>query len=708
MPPTLSLVRITASLAGALLVAAAAVCISVPSPTTTHAAGVGSTTALTAVVPTRVADTRISGGFLRLSATTIRVTVAGQHGVPAAATAASMSLSVKSAVAPGYLTAWPSGSVQPTASALNFERAQNVTNALFVQLGDGGAIDIYSPVTVTTIVDINGFFLPADTSRSGRLIATNPTRVVDTRVDNVALSATGSLQVHLDQLIAADAVAVMLTLTTTRPNSAGSFTAFATGTPRPKTPSLSIDGANTSRSATVLVPLQSADITVFSSAGGHMVVDLLGYFTGTGAAVSTNGLFIPSAPERLIDTRGFKPLLPGGVGLISTEPGVIVGNMTLTNAAGSGFVTTYPSGSGPTGSYSLSVSETNQTVSNMTMTISSGSGFTVQSDGGGHLIFDRTGRFVTDPEPLDTCTVSDLLVPSCGAWFGASTPSLDGTYNYPVGLGEYERAALNTPDILHFYKRGAKQFPTTAEVMQSERPGRQRSMLMYNWKPSSELTWRQIANGAADATIDQVAIGLNAYRHRFFLAIHHEPENEEGPAGSGMTAGDYVDMFRYVVTRLRADGVTNAVFVMNYMGFSRWAPTVDSFYPGDDVVDWLAYDPYGFAAETDFALLLNSPIDWPGFYSWATAKAPGKPLMLGEWGFDPRSQPNAAAIIDAAPDVVAGQFPMLKALVYWNSFTGAVQARIDGPGLAQQGYRAAFARMANHPYFNATNTQRSP
>ena len=708
MPPTFSLVRITAALAAALLLAATVVCIPVAGQTAIHAAGIGSA-ALTAIGPTRIVDTRANGGFVRLSATTMRVIVAGRNGVPATATAAAISLSVKSAVAPGYLTAWPSGSAQPNASALNFERAQNVTNTLFVQLGEGGAIDVYSPVAVTTIIDVTGFFLAADASRAGRLIATTPTRVVDTRVDDVALPPSASLQVHLDQFIAPDAVAAMLTLTTTRPNGAGFLTAFATGAPRPKTPSLSIDRANTARSATVLVPLQSADVTIHSSAGGHVVVDLVGYFTGPGAPVAANGLFIPSAPERLIDTRGFKPLLPGGVALISTEPGVIVGNLTVTNATGSGFVTTYPSGSGPNGIYSLSVTDANQTVSNMTMTTSSPSGFTVQSNGGGHLIFDRTGRFVTDPEPVDNCTVSDLLVPSCGAWFGASTPSLDGTYNYPVGLGEYERAAQNTPDILHFYKRGASLFPTTAELKQSERPGRQRSLLMYNWKPSSELTWRQIADGAADTTIDQVAAGLNAYPHRFFLAIHHEPENDEGPSGSGMTAGDYVEMFRHVVTRLRVDGVTNAVFVMNYMGFSRWAPAVDRFYPGDDVVDWLAYDPYGFAAETNFALFLNSPtLEWSGFYTWATAKAPNKPIMLGEWGFDLRSQPNAGAILDAAPDIVASQFPLLKALVFWNNSTGAVQVRIDLPGLAQQGYREAFARMANHPYFNATSTQRAP
>ena len=163
-------------------------------------------------------------------------------------------------------------------------------------------------------------------------------------------------------------------------------------------------------------------------------------------------------------------------------------------------------------------------------------------------------------------------------------------------------------------------------------------------------------------------------------------------------------MYRHVVERLRNQGVTNAVFVMNYMGFSRWASRVDAFYPGDDVVDWIAYDPYGFAAETSIEKMLNSPTGtWPGFYSWATTKAPDKPLMLAEWGYDIPSQPNAAAILDAMVPVLQTRFPQIKALVYWNDFTPGFQVRIDQQSPAGATYGQAYSRLAANPYFNTSN-----
>ena len=303
--------------------------------------------------------------------------------------------------------------------------------------------------------------------------------------------------------------------------------------------------------------------------------------------------------------------------------------------------------------------------------------------------------------PQQPCTVNEILVPSCGAWLGASTPSGDGAYDYTTGLTEYEKVAQRSPDILHFYKRNAATFPTATEIAAAQRPGQDPKILFYNWKPSTTKTWAAVAAGGADTAIDQVAAGLQAYPHRIFLTIFHEPENDELGAGSGMTATDYVSMYRHVVERLRQGGVTKAVFVMNYMGFSRWASRVDALYPGDDVVDWIAYDPYGFAAETSIDKMLNAPTGaWPGFYSWATTKAPGKPIMLGEWGIEVASQPNAAAILDAAIPVLRNDFPAIKAFVYWNDAVGKLRFRLDEPTAAGASFGAAYARFVANPYFD--------
>jgi hypothetical protein len=304
------------------------------------------------------------------------------------------------------------------------------------------------------------------------------------------------------------------------------------------------------------------------------------------------------------------------------------------------------------------------------------------------------------------CTVSPILVPSCGAWLGASTPSADGRFDYEVGLREYEVVAKRAPDIQHFYKRGASPFPTPAEVALSERPGQTRSLLFYNWKPSTTLTWRQVADGGADVDIATVATSIAAYPHPLFLAVYHEPENDEGAAGTGMTAADFVDMYRHVVSRLRDLGATNAVFVMNYTGTARWAPAVDRFYPGDDVVDWIGYDPYALAEHTTFEQMLNAPQgDWPGFYEWATATAPGKPIMLAEFGFDAKAGDDVVASLSGAAEVLASDFPMLKALVYWNDSSNAgLHARLDQSDELER----AFASFAADPYFALTSTSDAP
>jgi hypothetical protein len=306
------------------------------------------------------------------------------------------------------------------------------------------------------------------------------------------------------------------------------------------------------------------------------------------------------------------------------------------------------------------------------------------------------------PDP--GCTVSTLLVPSCGAWLGSSIPSKNGRYDYGKGLSEYEAAAQNVPDILHFYKVNGDTFPTSDEVALTRRDGAQASLLFYNWKPSTSLSWRQIADGGADGNIRAVAASLQRYPGRLFLAIHHEPENDQGGPDSGRTPADYVAMYRHVVTMLRDSGVTNAVYVMNFMGFAGWASVADAFYPGDDVVDWIAYDPYAHAGAPTFSALLNRPDGrWPGFYQWAVDKAPGKPIMLGEWAFDLQSQPLAPEALDDAHQVLQEQFPMLKALVYWNSRTTEYDYRLDQQTDAGVAFAAAYARLANQQYFNATD-----
>jgi hypothetical protein len=279
-----------------------------------------------------------------------------------------------------------------------------------------------------------------------------------------------------------------------------------------------------------------------------------------------------------------------------------------------------------------------------------------------------------------TCTVSAILVPSCGVWWGAAANPLSGE-SWDEALPRFESTVGRTVDIAHYYNSSPKLFPTADMIKRAREPGKNR-ILLLNWKPEMGRTWAQVAAGDADvdAAIDNEADYLKStFREKFYLAVHHEPEDEVNPqAGSGMTAQDYRAMYRHVVLRLRARGVTNAVTVMNYMGTPHWGsqPWFDSLYPGDDVVDWIAEDPYIFGDNANWWNTFASSVDrkdtytnpsWPGFYTWSTTKHPAKPIMLGEWGVDEQTW-NGMSKADVLRTVHDGLRlrPKIKAIVYWN------------------------------------------
>ncbi len=321
------------------------------------------------------------------------------------------------------------------------------------------------------------------------------------------------------------------------------------------------------------------------------------------------------------------------------------------------------------------------------------------------------------PEPATTpsvgagevgCPVSELLVPRCGAWWGAAPGVFTGTP--PIeALRDFEAKTGQRARIYHRYHRGDDLFPTRSELAAArDREGSR--ILLINWKVAWNSTWADVAAGGQDHRIDRLARHIRStFPEKFFLAIHHEPENDvDLDPGSGMTPEDYAAMYRHTVQRLRDQGVENAVFVMAYMGYQGWGvkPWFGDLYPGDDVVDWIGYDPYVSADPDahhhgDFAELVNQTTDpdrWPGFYNWARKAHPDKPLMLSEWGvFEYAADPGNKREIFASVQRQLPDYPALKALVYFDSPRAPRgDTRIDSSPQAL----AAFRVIANLPVWS--------
>jgi len=321
------------------------------------------------------------------------------------------------------------------------------------------------------------------------------------------------------------------------------------------------------------------------------------------------------------------------------------------------------------------------------------------------------------PPPTGGCTVGAKLVPSCGVLLGVA-PSARTDQDRSDALTSFENEVGTKTPIYHAYHRGiGSMFPSAEEIGIARESG-DPHILFINWKPQV-ASWNSIANGNArvDAYLDKLAAYIKAnYTDPFYFTIHHEPENDviERP-GSGYTAADYAKMYRHVVLRLRGDGVTNLVTVMDYMAFAPWnvEPWFNQLYPGDDVVDWVGWDMYGYSQPKaygygDFAEMLTrgSGVGWPGIYTWAATRFPNKPLMVAEWGvwYNSADANHQAAVFGSVGSELQ-KYPQIKALVYFDtpSATGRSSLISTTPSAL-----AAYQSMSKLPIFQVAQSPPHP
>lgn len=354
------------------------------------------------VGPLRLADTRETPcGCSDPTATTITVQIAGQPGIPDDAVAATIVVTATPVAAPGFVTVHPAGTDRPLASTLNTRTDRVVANSTIVQLGSDGALALYRHTPGDLIVDVTGVFVEAATARAGRFVPVTSRRIADTR-DGVGgttgpIGPSGDLVVPLPDGIAPDATALAVTVTSVGDESPGFVASRRTGDPVRPTSFLNVNGNGAAVAATAILPVSAGGLTLRSHHRGHLVVDLLGWFTGPSAADSSDGLFVPMTPRRLLDTRTTGPRAwPGGT--VEVDPGTpgaaaLVTNVTVTAADRAGFVTAYPARTPRPGTSTLNPAMHDHTLANLAITTPSNVGLAYFASSGADVIVDVTGRF---------------------------------------------------------------------------------------------------------------------------------------------------------------------------------------------------------------------------------------------------------------------------------------------------------------------------
>lgn len=393
-----------AIVAAAIALAAASVAPNGPTTGAGPAIGTGTpagATKLVPITPIRLADTRLeSCGCVRRDAATIVVDVRGRSEIPAEATAVAITITATRTDRHGFVTVYPADVARPLASTLNTRTDGTVANTAIVPLSADGRIAVYGSVPGDRIVDATAVFVPSAATADGRYVADEGRRLADTR-SGEPLPAGGELVIPLPNGVAADATAVVVNVTSVHDRGRGFVSARPAGTDPVPTSILNPDGSGLPVAAAAIVPIDVNGLALTTSAGGHLVVDLLGWFTGPSSPIDTAGLFVPSTPHRILDTRETGPRVHAG-GTIEIDPGIAgaaaaVTNVTSVHPNRRGYVTAHAAGAPLPPTSTLNPRAWDHTVANLAITPLSARGLAYFGAVGTDVVVDVAGWFTGSP-----------------------------------------------------------------------------------------------------------------------------------------------------------------------------------------------------------------------------------------------------------------------------------------------------------------------
>lgn len=229
------------------------------------------------------------------------VTIAGRFGQPADVSAARLVVTV-APVDPGVeITVHPSGEAVPLVATIRAgDPGRPVVRSITTAVGANGQVEFRSSGRAVVTVDLVGAFRPASSSTSGRFVSVDPVSIgqVDGREFDVALPSS----------VPSDVEAVLVSTTGWN---ASTLATWSTSDGMP----ILVVGPGRIDGQEALVRVVDGRVRLQSNASSRLAVDLVGWFTGDSATASTDGLYVPGVPTRVLDTTTALNPLGAGVAL---------------------------------------------------------------------------------------------------------------------------------------------------------------------------------------------------------------------------------------------------------------------------------------------------------------------------------------------------------------------------------------------------------
>ena len=239
------------------------------------------------LAPCRVADTRNANGALGGPSLLGRqerdfpILTAISCNIPSSAQAYSLNFTVVPKTDLGFLTVWPYGQNRPLVSTLNDLAGKVLANAAVVPSGTSGEIAVYPSDDTDLVIDVNGYFAPANSGQNPLSLYTLlPCRPLDTRLTTGAfdglLTPSANIAGSFCAVPSAQG-AYVLNATVVPQGSMGYLTLWPDGTGQPVVSTLNaVDGAITSNMA--IVPTSNGIIDAYAQGTTNLILDIFSYF----------------------------------------------------------------------------------------------------------------------------------------------------------------------------------------------------------------------------------------------------------------------------------------------------------------------------------------------------------------------------------------------------------------------------------------------
>jgi hypothetical protein len=295
-----------------------------------------------------------------------------------------------------------------------------------------------------------------------------------------------------------------------------------------------------------------------------------------------------------------------------------------------------------------------------------------------------------------TCVQQSNLVNTCGPLLGTYArdyPQVSSGLKSQV-LYQEQRIGRQGAIVRGGYHVNDGTALSADELYFANRPG---TTLMIDWKPNSG-NWAAAggSNAAVNARIGRMADSLKSVGNKVMLVIAHEPENDvssdpncphTASPGSSGTPAQYVAMWHNVRQIFDQHGVTNVVYVLDYMGYNQLNCYVNDLYPGNSYVDWIMNDIYGNGAHRTYQTAVGPFYQYLTQNSTAAHNYLSKPWGQGEFSIHQEPGASGSQLVSRAQtyayydsvkaSVDQNLYPNMKAYIIFDSLNGKPDNRIE-------------------------------